>query len=620
MKVSVGHVSKRICQRSLQNKTSINPTASAHGRHHRVFREPHIDFLKLLSNELVVHIFLCLEVEDIIRLSQVATHWRCMAYDRIIWRTLFITRFLRPSISSQTHSNHLVRYEQTKDIPLPTGSGYYWFRLYRINHNWVTGSYSSKRIDVGTSSLMHSLPLTRALVAMGENWLFYPDWHEHLTHTGRICCLNLSTFQNGPWFELNSVLPTCTASISILKIVKPSPVQSGLFVGLTDGSWLLLDIDGFGTLSVLSKYTATCSLKVQDCSASIVTVSVLDKVVCTCSENSKIGLFSLNSGLMARHIASLTGIRGPCPIDLHLSLSNSDGSFTTPRTFLLSIASGSSIFGGGWEPYIQQVFFTETAIVSSCQLLPSYATIDSYKSNSSRSDGHCIHHALLSDAAKSSLLGLYWNPFTMAMEPVVHSYAPICLISLFPPFVVCAHMDNSIQIYTLTSSEQATTCIRCTSKSDKKQFILRHSKTLFGHTSRVTAMVLVRGRLITCAMDGIKIWEFPDVNMHRLVYALPFSNSIPTLSAISDIDIEDTKAEFPNMPIVTLMDKASRAEFLKNVGVMGTVTSWVGVDHTKIVLHETTSILNFSAECSNRSTTNSRQVGQQHTIRVVSFL
>ncbi|KAI8918083.1 hypothetical protein BC831DRAFT_516220 [Entophlyctis helioformis] len=230
------------------------------------------------------------------------------------------------------------------------------------------------------------------------------------------------------------------------------------------------------------------------------------------------------------------------------------------------------------------------------------------------SDPRCAHGKPVRPATSPST---FWNPFTNTMESIVHSYAPVTAIAVSLPFVICAHKDNSIQVYTLAPT-MASRCGSC-SLSPGQVLELSHVKTIHGHAAHVTAVAIVCGRLLTGAADGIKVWDFPSVNGTRLVYSMPFADSIPLFvqqcmspepsaarpgAAASPHDAvmasvashlhmslaasRATLLAIPDAPMVTIATSGSDGDIDIDIdsdgGMCPPVPVWLGFDLTRVVV------------------------------------
>ncbi|KAH6561147.1 hypothetical protein BASA60_011575 [Batrachochytrium salamandrivorans] len=308
--------------------------------------------------------------------------------------------------------------------------------------------------------------------------------------------------------------------------------------------------------------------------------------------------------------------------------------------FSLSVVCGSLVFGGGWEPYIQQVHFTDSRVVSSYQFFPSdlashkpeSRSFPSIYSTLKSSTPSCRSCNLAEDSTQPPSVraySMYWNPRLLSMEPIVHSFASISAISLAPPFVVCAHMDNSVQIYTFDYLYAKKLCECPTPETSLQQPKLVHVKTLYGHTSHVTAISLVKGRLITCASDGIKVWEIPDLHRQSMVFTSPNSSSLPQTPNVPGLSLSTILSSLPDDPVVTLMDLVSQRDFVDSSDSNYTTAAWVGVDSTRLVIHElrsTTTPMQRTLDdtdelCTPYPASSSKHAlcQQQHILKVLNF-
>ncbi|KAH6601987.1 hypothetical protein BASA61_001564 [Batrachochytrium salamandrivorans] len=452
----------------------------------------------------------------------------------------------------------------------------------------------------------------------------------------------MSTLQNGPKTELDTAsLKAPQSSIVLLKAIKLLPTRTMLFVAVSDGSWFLFSVHVSGTLHLASTFFISGNVIDLEHRKAIVSVAFNDRVVCTFSEDYKISLFSYRPRQETVHIATLSGSKAGSPVDLHLTVTKGASfSWSGSPMFSLSVVCGSLVFGGGWEPYIQQVHFTDSRVVSSYQFFPSdlashkpeSRSFPSIYSTLKSSTPSCRSCNLAEDSTQPPSVraySMYWNPRLLSMEPIVHSFASISAISLAPPFVVCAHMDNSVQIYTFDYLYAKKLCECPTPETSLQQPKLVHVKTLYGHTSHVTAISLVQGRLITCANDGIKVWEIPDLHRQSMVFTSPNSSSLPPTPNIPGLSLSTILSSLPDDPVVTLMDLVSQRDFVDSSDSNYTTAAWVGVDSTRLVIHElrsTTTPMQRTLDdtdelCTPYPASSSKHAlcQQQHILKVLNF-
>ncbi|KAJ3057329.1 hypothetical protein HK097_009282, partial [Rhizophlyctis rosea] len=178
-----------------------------------------------------------------------------------------------------------------------------------------------------------------------------------------------------------------------------------------------------------------------------------------------------------------------------------------------------------------------------------------------------------------------------------------------PPYLVAACGDNRIRVYVFAEGKRhgaeeggvkemagGVSGVETWSVKRKRNRKLIHVATLYAHTAAVTAVdVDSHGKMITCGLDGIKIWELPNLSsiggrrgeVKGKGKAAEHETSTQSDSdwGVNETDVEWLMRTMPEEPVVTMPVGKDREEKEQapDEPAHQNMVAWVGFDEGKIV-------------------------------------
>jgi len=116
-------------------------------------------YISKLSDEVLLHVFQELPLEQILVCQSVSQRWQHISTDPELWKKLYFMRFVKPRLAhihSRTRTRLATRdwwrNERTQTLDEPRKD---WKRLFKIRHNWHRGRCGISEMDISHSPIRH---------------------------------------------------------------------------------------------------------------------------------------------------------------------------------------------------------------------------------------------------------------------------------------------------------------------------------------------------------------------------------------------------------------------------------------------------------------------------------
>ncbi|KAI9493929.1 hypothetical protein BDB00DRAFT_821274 [Zychaea mexicana] len=444
----------------------------------RPYNYKRLDFTKsLLSNELVLHIFSFLSASDLARCAKVSTSWSRLANDETLWKPLFLRRFRNPLlVDMKEHPKLLKRWSERAHCRNHSKkrARLEWKSMYKTNHNWRSGKCRLTCVDVGgeqeKSVTTDSVSNVRSYVQFAHDILYIAYttvplieiWHiKNSRHPVMLRQLETTT-------TTTTTTPVSNIEqISCLKLDTSTLGLHRLVVGYVGGGLSVWEINWTDSGRCSASEVAVYTPKVTRMGR-IVSIGVSYPMLLTCSSDMRLSAFCLDSSsrtrgkvtAQARLVYELQSHIQWSPISVEL-----DKLDHTENRWRAMICFGMPVGLNTYSVGIQEVILSTDTLISS---------------------RHC--------AALSQEDLFFASPLSSHTLPEC-SQQPITAISYSEPYLITAHANNTIKQYYVRFSE--------------KKMELIYAQTLYGHTSKVSALALDAsiGRLVSGDRFGLKVWD-----------------------------------------------------------------------------------------------------------------
>ncbi|KAJ3121515.1 hypothetical protein HK098_003616 [Nowakowskiella sp. JEL0407] len=462
--------------------------------------------IKVLPEELLVEIFSWLSHDELIEISIASSRWKRIASDPKLWQRLYIKKYGRnlnlPSLSDDVNNSKPKRKIN-------------WKAEFITQHRWMNGEFTLYSIDdsndykntaiqpkkLDPTTISEDVIFSNPVVTFYEEILFSSSDSNTLyspskTNNPTIFIRNLNNGKRLGQLEVQFTKRP-VPFISCLRVddfnVRNNELR--LACGFSDGS---LSIWTVSTASNEARIYADNILNIETASyenhAPITAISVLNDIVVTISVNFMIRIIILlppsesSSRWTYRVLERLNCVICLQPVDIYTRRLSDD-------TYATYICYSTKPYAGDWEVACQEIKFTKTRVTHSRHYQVAESTYDNeFRSRTSK---------------------------------------PATCIKFRPPYLLAGTISNNIIVYTLVKDEHVADFVPEWEfeNIERSRMELRYAATLYGHTSAITALSLnERGKLVTAASDGIKVWDLPTL------IPVQSPSDLPSLSNIPDDD------------------------------------------------------------------------------------
>ncbi|KAI9090989.1 hypothetical protein DFS34DRAFT_688804 [Phlyctochytrium arcticum] len=519
------------------------------------------DFSQHVSDEISLVILGYLAHKDLSRAAQVSKTWQRLTSDQTLWRDLFVNRFpaRNRAVSTPTTPSRLSDRKRPREDSEPRdvhgqstdkkrrvspGRSVFvspsvsrnaslaatlmedredWQSMYILQHNWDVGNCSISHVALGDEEAQsggreEQLPKE---IRASEAIAFTKDLIFVSTSTPATSPKSvIVVYRIEDKCRLGTLTSPTTHRFTKLTIEKRLSTSSWIYAGNASGGFTIW------SFSYSADRQASQSGKPPDPSFSseylgsqagdihhpVIAIAAKDSFVVICDSKHELSIYGIEtSPIRFKQLHQFSGTGCSAPIDLQLVCPN-------PSTLILYVAYVASTLPNLLGVGVQELAFT----ISSPTLL-SPRSANHYTANPT---GFQLVHP------------------TSASDPSSSSHTTTTLRFRYP-YLLTAHPDNTVQVYTLRPvlppshlsryrrskhprpSSSLTTPQQTYSQSamyrtpqptsiptmarpaPRRWSQLTHTSTLYAHAAAVTALDLcmTTGRMVTAGGDGIGIWR-----------------------------------------------------------------------------------------------------------------
>ncbi|KAG2225862.1 hypothetical protein INT45_007106 [Circinella minor] len=448
----------------------------------------------LLSNELVLHIFSYLSAKELTQCAKVNSSWYRLANDDLLWKLLFLRRFHNPLLVDlkehpkllkrwQERATHRDSYNSSNNNKRKRSE---WKIIYKTNHNWRSGNCRMTYVDVDEEDKKLAPPdnnnnynPTSSYVQFAHDILYIASTTVPLIEVWKV--------KNSGQPIMLRQLETATLNINQITSLKldlaSSPNIHRLVAGYTGGGFsvweITFDNNSSSTTSDDIDYSSSTT-----CSATevviyipkvrrrdhIISIGISYPMLLTCSSDMRLTAFCIDSSLdqrqAARFVYELKSHIRWDPMSVEIDRCNDEN-----NRWRAMVCFGMPVGLNAYTVGIQEIILSKDTLISS---------------------RHCT-------ALNQEDLFFTSSPFNHSTTPISeYSQQPITAVSYSEPYLITAHANNTIKQYYVQFSN-----------NNKLEIIF--AQTLYGHTSKVSALALDAsiGRLVSGDKFGIKLWDVP---------------------------------------------------------------------------------------------------------------
>jgi hypothetical protein len=447
-----------------------------------------------LSDELLLHVFQQLPLEQILICQSVSQRWQHISTDPELWKKLYFVRFVQPRLAhihSRTRTRLATRdwwrNEQTQTDGEPRKD---WKRLFKIRHNWHKGRCAISEVDISHSPIRHgghTEPLSLSfsdesvlttavpLVQFDGKIFFAADkfiglraWDIDKMDNGKrklVGYRRFRTYEEG--WKLGE--PTALG-------MDGNSEFSDIVIGFNTGGVMILRLDPSDGIEGRDfGFTMRCILPPRQVPETIQHVTYSHPYLLTIDLDHNLSAYQFEAASAMslgapRLLATLRAqtLNGPCHLTLRKPREDSD-------TVTAAVAYSMPLFHGGWSVGIQEVELSATWTDGAATTRLGMCVPASYE--------------LPLHPDHSSLPGKSDMPVA---TPTSISYSH--------PYLLTSHRDNTLTLYIVRSTDKGIT--------------IGQPRRLWGHTTGVArAGVGGRGRAVSVSQIGgeVRVWELENI-------------------------------------------------------------------------------------------------------------
>ena len=487
-----------MCKRPLETDQQLSTSRKKVQRDDIVSSRPsqlvEFCYISKLSDELLLHVFHELPLEQILACQSVSQRWHHISTDSELWKRLYFIRFIKPRLA-HIHSRTRTRLAsqawwqnertQTDDEPRKD-----WKRLFKIRHNWHRGRCVISEMDISQSPICHgshkehlsmsfskpppmaaAVPLVQfdgKMFVAADKEVGLRAWDIDKMENGKHKLVGYRRFRE---YEEGWKL----GAPSALGLDAKGKF-SDIVIGFDNGVTMILRLNANdGPEGQDFGFTLRCILPPKQTPETIQHVAYSHPYLLTLDldHNLHAYQFDASSSLSLGPPRLLSTLRaqtlhGPC----HLSLRKPrEGS----ETVTAAIAYSMPLFHGGWSVGIQEIEISANSTGGMATTRLGICVPVSYE---------LVVHSEQSVTHSTSNMPV--------ASPTSISYSH--------PYLLTSHRDNTLTLYIARSTE--------------KEITIGQPRRLWGHTTGVArAGVGGRGRAVSVSQIGgeVRVWELESM-------------------------------------------------------------------------------------------------------------
>ena len=509
-----------------------------------------------LSDEIFLHIFELLPLEQILLCQQVSHRWQKISTDTELWKKLYFTCFVKPRLAhviSRSRTRIAARDWWSNETTQQGQTRKDWKKLFKLRHNWHKGRCAISELDIS-----NSLPYPTTFEPPSQR-SFWEEavpsvWTPLVQFDGTIFVAvdksaglkawDIGRIENGmrklvgSWqfqkYEQGWQLGTATALA-----LDSDEERIDVAVGFESGGAMILQLQPAGGVDGEDfGFSVRFILPPNSASEEILHLTYSHPYLLTLDSQHCFRAYLFDSSHLnldrPQLLATLQAqaLQGPCRLTMRKPKNGVQGRVTA------SIAYSMPLFHGGWSVGIQEV-------VLDC------------------SSPNGIAHTRIGTCIPSTYaLTIHPGQPPSHVHSVSIPVASPTSISYSHPYLLTSHLDNTLTLYL--------------ARSNDKEITIGQPRRLWGHTTGVArAGVAGRGRAVSVSQVGgeVRVWEL---------------ESIAARASKADTEIEDgtvvgiiesVRVENASGP------KVGKELYLDNIPAKSPMSvDWIGFDEERVLV------------------------------------